>query len=162
VNDARQNLIRILQNAYSGELAAAYAYRGHWKSLRESAEREGIKKIEAEEWAHRENVGRWLETLGAKPNGLREKIFWTIGKTLGVSCYLSGWFFPMYFAGRLESGNVREYEDAAGFAKKLEMHECVKQLLEMSRVELEHEVFFRNVVSKHRLLPITKVFFRWS
>jgi Uma2 family endonuclease len=32
--DARQNLIRILQSAYSGELAAAFAYRGHWKSLK--------------------------------------------------------------------------------------------------------------------------------
>jgi len=50
MNDARQNLIRILQNAYSGELAAAYAYRGHWRSLKKSAaEREKIKQIEAEE-----------------------------------------------------------------------------------------------------------------
>ena len=31
---ARRNLIRILQNAYSGEIAAAYAYRGHWKSVK--------------------------------------------------------------------------------------------------------------------------------
>ena len=48
MNDARQNLIRILQNAYSGELAAAYAYRGHWQSLKKSAaERERIRQIEA-------------------------------------------------------------------------------------------------------------------
>ncbi len=44
---ARQNLMRILQNAYSGEIAAAYAYRGHWKSLKDSPERTEIKKIEA-------------------------------------------------------------------------------------------------------------------
>ena len=44
MKDSRQNLIRILQNAYSGELAAAYAYRGHWRSLKKSSdEREKIK-----------------------------------------------------------------------------------------------------------------------
>ena len=45
MNNPRQNLIRILQNAHAGELAAAFAYRGHWKSLRESAEKTQIKKL---------------------------------------------------------------------------------------------------------------------
>ena len=162
MNNARQNLIHILQNAYSGELAAAYAYRGHWKSLKESKEKEKIKQIEAEEWTHREAVGKWLKVLDAKPRKVKEIIFWTIGKTLGNACFVSGWFFPMYFAGRLESGNVKEYEDAAAFAKELQMPECFDELMEMSRVELEHEIFFREVVSKHRLLPITKTFFKWN
>lgn len=64
---ARQNLIRILQNACSGEIAAAYAYRGHWKSVKESPERTEIKKIEAEEWDHRRRVGEWLDKLGQNP-----------------------------------------------------------------------------------------------
>ena len=162
MNNARQNLIHILQNAYSGELAAAYAYRGHWKSLKESKEKEKIKQIEAEEWTHREAVGKWLKVLDAKPRKVKEIIFWTIGKTLGNACFVSGWFFPMYFAGRLERGNVNEYEDAAAFAKELQMPECFDELMEMSRVELEHEIFFREVVSKHRLLPITKTFFKWN
>jgi hypothetical protein len=163
VKDARKNLIRILQNAHAGELAAAFAYRGHWKSLRKTAaEREGIKKIEAEEWAHRENVAHWLEKLDAKPRPLREKFFWTIGKTIGVACYVSGWFFPMYFAGRLESGNVQEYLDAAEFARELGMSECFDELMEMSRVEGQHELFFSQTVAKHRLLPITRKVFRWS
>lgn len=162
MNDSRQNLIRILQNAYSGELAAAYAYRGHWKSLKESDEKTRIKKIEAEEWAHRAGVGRWLERLGAKPRRLREAVFWTIGRTLGLSCRVSGWFFPMYFAGRLESQNVREYVDAAEFAARLGMAECFDEMMEMSRVEAEHEIFFRSVVAEHRLLPITRTFFKWS
>ncbi len=162
MNNARRNLIRILQNAYSGELAAAFAYRGHWKSLKESAERTQIKNIENEEWVHRDAVGKWLDKLDAKPKKLREIIFWTIGRTLGLSCFVSGWFFPMYFAGRLESGNVKEYEDAANFAKELQMDECFDELMEMARVEQEHEDFFRAVVAKHRLLPITKRFFRWS
>jgi demethoxyubiquinone hydroxylase (CLK1/Coq7/Cat5 family) len=158
----RENLIRILQNAYSGEIAAAYAYRGHWKSLRESAEKHRIKQIEEEEWDHRRRVGEWLEKLGAKPRPLREKVFWTIGRTLGLTCYVSGWFMPMYFAGRLESQNSVEYEDAAVFAKELEMHDCTRDLLEMARVELEHEIFFRETVKGHRLMPMMKRVFGWS
>ncbi len=161
-NDARKHLIRILQNAYSGEVAAAFAYRGHWKSLKPSNEKEKIRQIEAEEWDHRERVGHWLAKLGAGPRRTREMVFWTIGRVLGASCHISGWFMPMYFAGRLESGNVVEYEDAARFAKELEMDECVDDLLDMARVELEHEVFFRETVTGHRLMPVMKRVFRWS
>lgn len=162
MTDARKNLIRILQNAYSGEVAAAYAYRGHWKSLKESPEKAHIRKIEDEEWRHRENVGRWLADLGAGPRKLREALFWTIGRSLGLLCHVSGWFFPMYFAGRLESRNVLEYEEAAHYARELGMDKCVEELMEMSAVEAEHEVFFRKVVTGHRLLPAAKKVFKWS
>jgi rubrerythrin len=162
MNNARENLIRILQNAHAGEMAAAFAYRGHWKSLKNSPEKTHIKKIEAEEWAHRENVARWLAELDAKPNELREKIFWTIGKSIGLACYVSGWFFPMYFAGRLEGQNVREYVEAAEYAKELKMSECFDEMTEMSRVEGEHEDYFSRVVANHRLLPLAKRFFHWS
>lgn len=160
--DAKTKLIRILQNAFSGEVAAAYAYRGHWKSLKDSPEKTRIKEIEEEEWDHRRRVGEWLEKLGAAPRKAREKVFWTIGRSLGVTCHISGWFMPMYFAGRLESQNSAEYEEAAVFAKELEMHDCVEDLLDMARVELEHEEFFREVVSGHRLLPMMKRVFGWS
>ena len=159
---AKQYLVSILQNAYSGEVAAAYAYRGHWKSLKESPEKQRIKEIEAEEWDHRRRVGLWLEKLDAKPRAVREKIFWTIGRTLGLTCHISGWFMPMYFAGRLESQNSVEYEDAAVFAQELGMQECLDDLLDMARVELEHEIFFREMVTGHRLLPIMKRIFGWS
>ena len=162
MDTARQNLIRILQNAYSGELAAAYAYRGHWKSLMASPEKTQIEKIENEEWRHRENVLRWLDELDAKPRKMREAVFWTLGRILGVSCYVSGWFMPMYFAGRLESQNVQEYIDAAEFAEKLGMKNCVEEMMEMSHVEGEHEIFFSTTVANHRLLPMMKTLFRWS
>lgn len=158
----RSNLIRILQNAHAGEVAAAYAYRGHWKSLQDSPEKIRIREIEAEEWEHRERVGHWLKELGAKPSPLREKIFWMIGNFLGPSCFIAGWFMPMYFAGRLESQNSVEYEDAAVFAKELRMDDCVEDLLDMARVEAEHELFFRKTVTGHRLLPIMKRVFGWS
>lgn len=162
MNEARRKLIHILQNAHAGELAAAFAYRGHWKSLRNPAEKEQIKKIEAEEWRHRENVRKWLDKLGAKPNAMREKIFWTIGRGLGLTCFISGWFLPMYFAGRLESQNVQEYVDAARLAKELEMSECFDEMMEMSLTENEHEEFFRRTIAAHRFLPLTKAIFKWS
>ena len=162
MNDTRSNLIRILQNAYSGELAAAYAYRGHWKSLRPSPEKTQIEKIENEEWTHRATNLKWLDYLDTKPRKIREAIFWTIGRTLGVTCFVSGWFMPMYFAGRLESQNSVEYEDAAAYAKELGMDECVSDLLEMASVEVEHEIFFRTVIAGHRVLPFMKRLFGWS
>lgn len=162
ISAAQKNLIRILQNAYSGEVAAAYAYRGHWKSLKDSPEKLRIKEIEAEEWDHRRRVGEWLEKLGAKPQAIRERVFWMIGRTLGASCFLSGWFMPMYFAGRLESKNSVEYKEAAYFAKELGMDECVEDLLDMARVEVEHEEFFHAVVAGHRLLPMMRRVFGWS
>lgn len=160
--DAKASLIRILQNAHAGECAAAYAYRGHWKSLKDSPEKTGIRKIEVEEWDHRERVGKWLEVLDACPRPMRERVFWTIGRTLGPMCFVTGRFMPMYFAGRLESGNVKEYEEAAEFARELGMKECVADLLDMARVELEHEVFFREIVADHKLLPLMRLVFRWS
>ncbi len=163
MNNARQSLIRILQNAHAGELAAAYAYRGHWQSLGKSAaERERIRQIEREEWTHRREVGKWLKFLDAKPNKLKEAVFWAIGRSLGNACFVSGWFFPMYFAGRLESGNVQEYVDAANYAQQIGLDECAREMMEMSAVEAEHEVFFREIISNHRLLPVTRRFFRWS
>ncbi|MEO6655835.1 MAG: ferritin-like domain-containing protein [Pyrinomonadaceae bacterium] len=162
MNSPRQDLIRILQSAHSGELAAAYAYRGHWRSLKASSEKTRIEKIENEEWRHRETVARWLKHLEANPRKIREAIFWTIGRTLGFSCHLSGWFMPMYFAGRLESQNSVEYEDAAKFARELGMDECVADLLDMARVEVEHEEFFYQTVAGHRLLPIMRRVFGWG
>ncbi len=162
MNNPRRSLIRILQNAHAGELAAAYAYRGHWKSLKKSPEKTEIEKIEAEEWQHRACVLGWLEKLDAKPRKIREAAFWTIGRILGIGCYVSGWFYPMYFAGRLESQNVQEYVDAANYAKELGMDDCVTDLLKMSAVEQKHEDFFKSVVQNHFLLPVTKTFFRWG
>ncbi len=162
LNNSRAKLIRILQNAHAGEIAAAYAYRGHWKSLKDSPEKTRIREIEAEEWDHRRRVGEWLIELGASPKPLREKIFWTIGNVLGPSCFISGWFMPMYFAGRLESQNSVEYEDAAKLASELGMDECVTDLLDMARVEMEHEEFFQEVVTGHRLLPAMRRVFGWG
>ena len=46
MDSSRSGLIGILQLAYSGELAAGYAYRGHARSLSDPSERDHIRKIE--------------------------------------------------------------------------------------------------------------------
>jgi hypothetical protein len=158
----RHHLIHILQGAYSGELAAGFAYRGHWKSVKNANERAAIKKIEHEEWVHRQRVGEMLASLDSGPRRLREVKLWMIGRTIGLSCHLIGWFLPMYFAGRLESGNVIEYEVAASHAGALGLKEFEADLLVMARVEKEHELFFLNVITGHRLLPIVSGMFGWG
>jgi demethoxyubiquinone hydroxylase (CLK1/Coq7/Cat5 family) len=161
-SSSRTALVRILQNAFSGELAAAYAYRGHWKSLKNTDEIRGIQKIENEEWLHRDKVGEMLATLGAQPKKGKEIKMRLIGRTIGVLCHLIGWFLPMYFAGRLESQNIKEYADAAVHASVLGLTEYESELRVMSAVEKEHEVFFFNMVASHRLLPIIRLFFHWG
>lgn len=158
----RHHLIHILQGAYSGELAAGFAYRGHWKSVKNSDERAAIQKIEREEWVHRKRVGEMLAGLGAGPRKFREAKLWAIGRTIGLACHLIGWFLPMYFAGRLESGNVIEYEVAASHAGALGLKEFETDLLVMARVEKEHELFFLNVIAGHRMLPIASSVFGWG
>jgi demethoxyubiquinone hydroxylase (CLK1/Coq7/Cat5 family) len=158
----RQQLIRILQAAYSGELAAAYAYRGHWKSLSDPTEQESVQRIEHEEMVHREKVGRILSELESGPLRFREIKMSLIGRTVGMLCHLTGWFMPMYFAGRLESRNVCEYESAATHARRLGLTEFESELRLMATVEREHEVFFMQAVAAHRLLPLMRKIFGWG
>jgi hypothetical protein len=154
---ALAKLIRQLQGAYSGELAAGYAYRGHWHSVRDSADRTRIREIEADEWHHRELVGGMLRELGATPNRIREIVFWCIGRGIGAFCHVGGWFAPMYGAGRLERGNIVEYEDAAVLAAECGHDEMIDCLLMMAEVEWDHEAYFRSKVIGHPLERIINV-----
>ncbi|HJQ23662.1 MAG TPA: hypothetical protein VKA60_07065 [Blastocatellia bacterium] len=158
----RQQLIYILQRAYSGECAAGYAYRGHWHSVRQPLERQRIRQIEGEEWAHRQAVGRMLVDLGAGPIKRLEARLWLIGHVIGLSCHCIGRFLPMYFAGRLEHGNVGEYVQAAAHAEALGLCEFAIALRRMADVEREHEIFFMNAVAGHRLLPLMHAVFKWG
>ncbi len=156
-HEHRRRLVAILKHAYSGERAAGYAYRGHWKSLRDPEARARVRAIEDEEWHHRRLVGELLERLGARPDAWLEARALLIGRTLGLGCHLAGWFAPMYGAGRLESGNVREYEDAARAAAGCGHAEMVDCLLTMAEVEWEHESYFRAHVVSHWLSRVVRV-----
>ena len=115
-----------------------------------------------EEWHHRRAVGQFLNELGSAPKAWREIVFGTIGRVLSFGCYLSGWYMPMYFAGRLEAANVREYEEAAFHARALGLSACESALLAMSVTEKEHENYFAGVVVNKRLTPLMKSIFGWG
>jgi rubrerythrin len=155
--DSRDELIALLQLAYSGELAAAHAYRGHWHSVRAVDERESIRKIEDDEWRHRKLVGEMLAGLGAGPSKRREIRATIVGRILGFLCHITGWLAPMYGAGKLESRNVKEYETAARYARDCGRVDLIDCLLEMAEVEWDHEFYFRSRVIEHvlgRRLPL--------
>jgi rubrerythrin len=155
--DSREKLINILRLAYSGELAAAYAYRGHWHSVSAPDERAAIRKIEEDELHHRRLIGEMLAGLGSGPYKRRELRATIIGRTLEFLCHVTGWLAPMYGAGRLESRNIREYETAARYARDCGSVDLIDCLLEMAEVEWDHEHYFRSRVLRHRLgrrLPI--------
>jgi hypothetical protein len=157
IAQAERQLIAILQLAYSGELAAALAYRGHWKSVSSTSDRDRIQDIEREELLHRAQIAEMLRVLGENPQRFREARSWMIGLSLGVLCHVSGWLIPMYGAGKLESRNVREYEAAARYAWSSGWREWVDCILTMAEVEWEHEAYFRANVLAHslgRYLPI--------
>jgi rubrerythrin len=146
--EIRRRLIDLLQLAYSGEKAAALAYQGHARSVSDPSERAMIEKIERDEWVHREKVGRLLMRLDARPLKMREIRSSAIGHALSFLCRLSGWYLPMYFAGRLETNNVCEYEKAAGWARELGLDDFLQDLYEMAAVEVEHKKYFFEAIGR--------------
>jgi hypothetical protein len=104
-------------------------------------------------------VGALLRTLGERPLRQREIRAILIGRTLQVACHLIGWFAPMYGAGKLERGNIVEYENAARDALACGHAAFVPCLLEMAEVEWEHELYFREKCSGHWL---TRFFPVWA
>jgi len=64
----------------------------------------------------------------------------------------------MYGAGRLESHNILEYEDAARYAVAGGCERFLDCLLAMAEVEWEHEQYFRARVVSH---PWQRVFKVW-
>jgi ferritin-like metal-binding protein YciE len=160
--ESRRQLIGILRSAYSGELAAALAYRAHWRALSSADERAAIAKIEDEEWTHRAAVGALLKRLGAEPTRRRELLMTLIGAAAGISCHLGSWIVPMYFAGRLEHSNIEEYETGAVYARQLGLSDFERALREMAAVEREHEEYFLRTVASHPWLPALKRMFAWG
>jgi rubrerythrin len=141
-------LVRLLQGAYSGEKAAALAYRGHARSVARSDQRDAIRRIEEEEWVHRERVGRMLAALGAAPDPLRERALGAVGRALSALCPWCGWTLPMLAAWRLEVANVGEYSAAARLAEAEGRAELGAELRSMAATEREHVDFFASALRR--------------
>ena len=162
--DQDRALIAILTAAHAGELAAAYAYRGHWRSRWGSArwdDRREIQRIEAAEWHHRRQVRDLLTELGSGPSRGREVLMGAIGRFFGALCFVGGRFGPMYAAGRLEAMNVGQYVDAAGHARDGGRTAMAVLLDEMVAEEARHEAWFGDQVRGHVALPLVAAVGGW-
>ena len=157
-----EKLVSILQRAYSGELAAALAYRGHWISLKHDQEIEEIQQVEREEWHHRRRLLVMLADLGASPRHGLDAFQAFIGTVILVGCNMVGWFIPRYFAGRLESQNDREYEEAATLADALSLPALRDELKAFAQLERDHEAYFLRKVTGHPALPFWQRLFKWG
>jgi len=155
--EAEGRLRTVLAHAYSGELAAAFAYDGHAKSVSDATERDEIARIRQDELDHRERVGEMLADLGGQPSRRMEIQFWWIGTFVSLACRVGrwfggfGWFWAMWGAGKLERGNIVEYERAAAWARDCGRDEWNDELLHMAEVEWDHELYFREKSESHWL-----------
>lgn len=159
----RASLIRILQDAHAGELAAAYAYQGHARSLRRRPEeRAEVLRIEEAEWHHRRQVAELLVELGAHRRWRRELLMGSIGRFFGLLCFVGGWFAPMYAAGRLEAMNVIQYVTARDDAVALGLATAAQRLEAMMAEEERHETWFGDQIRGHWLLRPTRRILGWG
>ena len=150
--EARARLVRLMQLAHAGERAAAHAYQGHWRAVSDPRQRVAIQVIEAEEWEHRAVVLNILHALGAEPQPWREVFMGALGRVIGWSCFVGGWYAPMYGAGKLEAQNVSEYVTAAQLAIAAGESRFLPALRKMAAVEVQHEAWFRAQCASHWLV----------
>ena len=155
-------LVTLLQRAYSGEKAAAFAYIGHARSLRDPAAKAAVRQIEEDEWQHRENVLALMRRYDVPVSRWLEVKLHIIGRVISASCHVIGRFMPSFFAGKLESGNVCEYFVMMRHFHSLGIHEHDAMLYEMGMKEKEHEVYFLEQIRKSRLLPLFERLFSWG
>jgi hypothetical protein len=159
---AHPALVRLLQRAYSAERAASFAYIGHAASLRDPKEKAAVKQIEDDEWTHRRHVLAIMRRHRIPISRRFELQYFVIGKLIGASCHIIGWFMPYFFAGKLESGNVCEYFVMMRYFRSLGIREHDAVLYEMGMKEKEHELFFLGQVQRSRLLPWFEKIFAWG
>ena len=155
-------LIKLLQLAYSAEMAAAYAYQGHSKSIASQKDKNAIRQIEQDEWEHRNEVLQIMKEYKVDVSKWMELKYTIIGKFISWSCHVIGYFLPIYFAGRLESGNVNEYFIMKDWFNELGIYKHDDLLVEMGIKEKEHEIYFAQLIANHWMLPYFERVFGWG
>jgi|TARA_B110000967_G_scaffold44736_1_gene44867 hypothetical protein len=155
-------LVRSLQRAYSAEKAAALAYIGNAGAAKKKTEKAELKQIEDDEWHHRAQVLKIMRLYDIPVSKFYELKYYIIGKTIAISCYVIGWFMPLFFAGKLESGNVCEYFVMMVYFHEAGITEHDKDLYDMGIKEKEHEAYFLQQIRDSKLLPFFEKLFKWG
>lgn len=155
-------LRKLLQQAYSAEKAAAFAYQGHAGSVKDPEQKKAIRQIEIDEWNHRQEVLMIMQKYDIPISRFNEYKFHIIGKVISGSCYIIGWFMPFYFAGSLESGNVCEYFRMMHYFHEIGITEHDEILYEMGIKEKEHEIYFLSKIENSKMLPFFEKIFSWG
>jgi hypothetical protein len=157
-----KELTKLLQQAYSAEKAAAFAYQGHAGSVKNEKEKKLIRQIELDEWNHRADVLKIMQVYNIPISKWYELKYHLIGKFISASCYVLGWFMPYYFAGNLESGNVCEYFRMKQYFNTLGITKHDVILYEMGMKEKEHELYFLNGIKDKKVLSFFERIFAWG
>ena len=138
-------LARQLRFAHAAEIAAYHAYEGHWRSVTNKAEQEYIQKIALDELKHIYDIEKMLDLLGWCTDKKLDKAGEIVGEIIGWMCYKTGWRLPMLVAGIMEKIGTASYEKIAIQAAEEGRYIMAHKLLEMGKVEAQHEQFFRQV-----------------
>lgn len=155
-------LKRLIQQAYSAEKAAAFAYQGHAASLRDEEKKRVVRQIEMDEWHHRAVMLELMARYHFRPSVWYELRFAMVGKIISTACFVLGRFMPIYFAGRLESGNVCEYFRMIHMFHSLGITEHDRLLYDLGVKEKEHEAVFYDWVKNDPWLPFFEKTFGWG
>lgn len=142
-----KKLIKMLQNARAGEIGVYFAYDGHYKSLKDPVHRRQLISIKQDELRHIQSINLMLEIVGARPDDLKDKIFFIIGKFLGFMCHFTGFFMPMKVAKFIEQIGVNSYEEIALEASDMGFKAMPMKLLKMAETEKDHADYFDGVLS---------------
>lgn len=139
-----------LQFAHAAEIAAHYAYVGHWKSIPDHFVNLPVKieiqKIALDEIKHVYALEVMLDMVGAKPSKVKDFIGLCVGKTIGFACHIFGWNIPMKIAALMEKIGTASYYEIADLAvKETGNMDIYNQLLDMAANEEEHEKYFKEV-----------------
>jgi hypothetical protein len=155
-------LTKLLQQAYSAEKAAAFAYIGHAKNVKTAVQKVAINQIELDEWEHRREVLQIMAEYNIPISKFYEFKYHIIGRTISALCYVIGRFMPFFFAGKLESGNVCEYFRMRQYFNSIGITKHDNVLYEMGIKEKEHEVYFLTQVKDDKFLPLFEKIFSWG
>ncbi len=115
-----------------------------------------------DEWEHRQAVFKMMNQYNVPISKWLELKFALIGKFVAFTCYVTGFFIPTYFAGRLESGNTCEYYRMVDLFEKIGITEHSMLLNEMGDKEKEHEIYLAKLIANHWMLPFFQKLFKWG